>query len=212
LKRSNREKESADAYLKFLQSKGASAGMLYKRSRFLDTFMSELKDLAQTREQYADAIQKVRKKLTKQEQADMLAITREFFPFWIGDIKAVAQFEKRYGFHAHSDQWHPKKRSLKDLRNAVDSDVFTNHENNIINKYLEKLYKNYNKLAVIQERAQLAKILLVRLRDTPDKNHVFYRKAVDLTLPLFDKKSQTLYLNVAREFHDPWKSTPEVTE
>lgn len=52
--------------------------------------------------------------------------------------------------------------------------------------------------------------MLIRLRDAPEKNHAFYRTATDLTLPLFDTKElKQLYLDVAREFYDAWKNTPE---
>lgn len=55
--------------------------------------------------------------------------------------------------------------------------------------------------------------MFIRLRDAPEKNHAFYRTATDLTLPLFDTKElKQLYLDVAQEFYDAWKNTPETPE
>lgn len=58
----NREKQSADAYLKFLQSKGASNKLLYLRSRYLDAFSIELENKEQNRSNYAIALEATNKK------------------------------------------------------------------------------------------------------------------------------------------------------
>lgn len=207
MNKKNREKKSADAYLNFLQSKGAPTSLLYARSHFLDTFGISLKDKDQTRIAYANALQNTRKKLSK-EHKDLLTIAREYFPFWMEDIKAIANFEKKFGFNALDSNWEPKPKSLKSLESAIKTDVYTIHEKQALNSYLEKIGKVINDFQSTNERLDLAKILLIRLRDAPDKNHNFYRKAIDITLPLFEcKNKRKLYLEVARELYDDWKKT-----
>jgi hypothetical protein len=63
---------------------------------------------------------------------------------------------------------------------------------------------------LIDTRLKLAKILLVRLRDAPDKNNKVYRTTVDATLPLFEvKKNRRLFLVVVREFFHFWAGNPD---
>jgi hypothetical protein len=54
------------------------------------------------------------------------------------------------------------------------------------------------------------KLLLVRLKDAPDKSHRIYRIAVDATIPLFTmKETRKLFLTVVREFYYFWIGDPE---
>lgn len=89
--------------MKFLQSKGAPTRMLYLRSRFLDVFMESLKDKEQSRKIYADALRITATTLSKADQKEALTVSREYFPFWMDDIKAITTFEKKYGFNTHSN-------------------------------------------------------------------------------------------------------------
>lgn len=206
----DRERKSADAYLTFLQSKGTSTKMLYLRSHFLDLLIENLNHKSHIREAYAVALKSTIPSLPKADQDQALTISREYFPFWMRDIKAIAEFEKKYGFNVHTSDWDPQPKSLKTLEHAVQTDVYTINEEQVLSRYLEKISKAINDFSIIKERSHLAKVLLMRLRDAPEKNDDFYRTAVDLTLPLYPKKSmKQLYLDVARDFYSAWKNTPE---
>jgi len=135
----NRERRSADAYLNFLQRKGADSHALYVRSRFLDTLIPELAGKELSRSTFADAMEKIQQMI--------------------------------YKIH---------------------------------------LLKTVSDARLVDEWLHYAKILLIRLRDAPYKDHEIYRTAIDLTITLFkDKSSQKNYLNAARKFYKFWRAKPK---
>jgi hypothetical protein len=206
----NREKEAANAYLKFLQSKGAPSGILYLRSRFLDTFMVRLTGKIQTRKEFAYALEETLAMLTLHERNNALNTAREFFPFWMNDIKAIAMFEEYYGFSVKDIKWEPKHQTLKTLTDELETEKLTDAESQSLNSYRQVIIKYGADKSVIDTRSKLAKIILIRLRDAPATNHVIYRMSVDLTLPLFKTKEiKQLYLDVVREFYYFWINDPD---
>jgi len=63
---------------------------------------------------------------------------------------------------------------------------------------------------LIDTRLKLSKILLMRLKDAPNRDNKSYRTVVDATLPLFEvKKNRRLFLVVVREFFHFWAGNPE---
>ncbi len=199
------EKETSNAYLKFLQTKGAAAGTLYKRSLFLDQFTGNLAGKPVDRTIYGQALELSLKTISADDKHDCLNTAREFYPFWMGDIKTIAAFELHYGFDIHSIEWKPLPASLKLLTNNLEKIKFEAHESIALNDYSQALYTNGGEKSLVDKRIKLAKILLIRLRDAPVKNNKSYRMAVDMTLPLFNiKEIRHLFLVVVREFYYFW--------
>ncbi len=206
----SREKEAAEAYLKFLQSKGAPSGMLYIRSRFLDTFVIKLTGKDQTRNEFSFALDDAMATISPADRCNALNTAREYFPFWMNDIKAIAMFEEYYGFNVNVIKWEPKQSTLKALTDDLDTEKLTDAESQSLNRYRQVIAKRGADKAVVETRAKLAKIILIRLRDAPVTNHAIYRTSVDLTLPLFKTKEiKQLYLNVVREFYYFWTNDPD---
>jgi hypothetical protein len=205
-----REKEAANAYLKFLQGKGASSGMLYLRSRFLDSFMLRLVGKVQARKEFAYALEETLATLPHNERNNALNTAREFFPFWMNDIKAIAMFEEYYGFSVQDIKWEPKHKTLKTLTDELETEKLTEAESQSLNTYRQTIMRLGADKSVVDTRSKLAKIILIRLRDAPMTNHVIYRLSVDLTLPLFKTKEiKQLYLDVVREFYYFWINDPD---
>lgn len=206
----SREKEAAEAYLKFLQSKGAPSGMLYIRSRFLDTFIIKLSGKIQTRKEFSYALDDAMATIPLADRSNALNTAREYFPFWMNDIKAIAMFEEYYGFNVNVIKWEPKQSTLKALTDDLDTEKLTDAESQSLNRYRQVIVRRGADKAVVETRAKLAKIILIRLRDAPVTNHAIYRTSVDLTLPLFKTKEiKQLYLNVVREFYYFWTNDPD---
>ena len=86
-----REKEAISAYLKFLQAKGATSGMLYRRSFFLDKLTPILSEKKLDRSEYGQALDDVIKNIPANDWHESLNTAREFYPFWIKDIKVLAR-------------------------------------------------------------------------------------------------------------------------
>jgi len=205
----NREKEASDAYLKFLQSKGAPSGTLYHRSSFLDAFMLKLENKDQTRRAFALALEETIVNLPEANRSNALNTAREYFPFWMNDIKAIALFHEYYGFSTQEVEWTPKHTTLESLIKHLDEEVFNAEETFVLKKYLTTIASLGADKATIESRSKLAKIILLRLREAPIKNHAIYRVSVDLTLPLFKTQEiRDLYLEVVREFYHYWHNDP----
>lgn len=100
-----REKQSTKAYLRFLESKGATAHILHLRSRFLDSFTVNLIDQVQSRKAYASTLKNTMITLNHEDKQQALHASREFFPFWMNDIKGIAKFESAHGFEVEATDW-----------------------------------------------------------------------------------------------------------
>lgn len=202
-----REPQSAKAYLRFLESKGTATRTLYLRSRFLDNFTPNLINVEQTRKDYANALSMTMETLSEEDTRYAIHTSREFFPFWMNDIKSIGQFERTYGFATEEPTWAPKVSSLDSLISQIDQHHFSAKERVSLINYNEKLNASGLRDSHIKKRSKLAKIILLCLRDAPNNHHTIYRTAVDIMLPLFkSKKIKQIYLDVAREFFHIWKN------
>lgn len=205
-----REKEAINAYLKLLQTKGAASGILYKRSLFLDKLCLSLAGKTLDRTEYGQALDVVMKTIPTDDWHENLNTAREFYPFWMKDIKAIAAFNLHYGFDIETVQWKPLATSLKSLTDSLETEKFDASENWPLKAYTQALRYEGAEQSLVDTRVKLAKIILIRLRDAPVKNNKFYRTAVDLTLPLFTiKENRHLFLVVVREFYYFWTGSPD---
>ncbi len=206
----SREKEAIKAYLKLLQTKGAASGILYKRSLFLDQLSVSLADKTLGRTEYGQALDVIMKTIPADDWHENLNTAREFYPFWMNDIKAIAAFNLHYGFDIETVQWKPLAASLKSLTDSLATEKFDTSENWPLKAYAQALRYEGAEQSLVDTRVKLAKIILIRLRDAPVKNHKFYRTAVDLTLPLFTiRENRHLFLVVVREFYYFWTGSPD---
>jgi hypothetical protein len=209
----SREKQATDAYLKFLQAKGAPSGILYRRSRFLDVFMDHLQNQEQTRKAFALALEETLIHLTQEDKSSALNTAREYFLFWTDDIKAIALFNAHYGFSTKEVKWKPKHITLKALTKNLDREVFNEEESLSLENYLKSIANLGADRSIIETRRKFAKIILLRLKEAPTKNHTTYRISVDLTFPLFQTQEiRDLYLEVVREFYHYWENDPIAEE
>lgn len=205
----DREKEAANAYLAFLQNKGAPSGMLYLRSKFLDAFMLNLVGRVQSRKEFAYALEDILGNLPQTDRNHALTTAREFFPFWMSDIKAIAMFEEYYAFSANDTKWEPKYTTLKALTDDLKTVTLTEQESESLNAYIQVIMRHGADRSVVKTRSRLSKIILLRLREAPVINQATYRIAVDLTLPLFTQAEiKKVYLHVVREFYYFWINDP----
>lgn len=205
-----REKEAINAYLKLLQSKGASSSLLHKRSLFLDKLSVKLGDLVQDGNEYRLLVEEMVESMPPDDWHDCLTAAREFYPFWVKDIKTIATLNLNSGFEVKPIDWKPDLVSLKNLTDSLETEKFDTSENWPLKAYAQALRHEGADQALVETRVKLAKIILMRLRGAPDKNNTAYRTTVDLTLPLFTiKQNRRLFLVVVREFFHFWTGNPE---
>jgi hypothetical protein len=205
----SREKEAVSAYLKLLQAKGATTHVLYQHSLFLDTLTAALMNQPLNAAIYSKILDDVLKTIPADDLHVNLSTAREFYPFWMKDIKAIAAFNLNYGFDVQAIQWQPLSTSLKVLIETLDKEKFEVAETWPLKTYAQAMLNLGADQALVDTRIKLAKIMLLRLRDAPVNNHKSYRTAADLTLPLFKiNEAKQLFLLVVREFYNFWTGNP----
>jgi hypothetical protein len=205
-----REKVAISAYFKLLEKKGAKSGVLYKRSLFLDKFIPLLDDQPLERSSYSKAIEKVIKTMPADIWHDSLNTAREFYPFWMQDIKAIAAFSRQGGFDIQPLKWQPKPTSLKILTDQLKTAKFDVTETRHLISYTQALKDKGANQQLLDNRLNLAKILLLQLKGAPAGDARVYRVAVDVTLPLFKiDENKQLFLLVIREFYQYWIDNPD---
>lgn len=205
----NREQEALSAYLKLLENKGADAALLKRREAFLTKLMAEIAGKESSGSVYRAAVEKLLDETDKKDWPYSLAVARQYYPFWTQDIKAIAALNAE-GFNVDPVSWLPQECNLKTLWEMLDQEKFSVAETWPLKAYTLALRQEGAEQSLVDTRVKLVKLLLVRLKDAPDKNHQIFRIAVDSTVPLFTmKETRKLFLTVVREFYYFWIGDPE---
>ncbi len=203
-----REQIAINAYLKLLQSKGMPAGELYKRSAFLDKFAPNLNQKPLTPADFSKALEDTIVDIATKDITLTLEIAREFFPFWMQDMKTIAAFNATYGFDLASIQWKPIPSTLTELTDSIEESAFSKDETKSLNSYIRTMRENGADETIVDTRSKLAKLILVKLREAPVKNNKTYRMAIDIIMPLFTvNEIKQLFLTVVSEFYIHWNES-----
>ena len=207
-----RENEAINAYLKLLQSKGANEDVLNKRVLFLKQLSHDLAKRPLDGTEYREAVEALMEIVPTDDWHVNLTTAREFYPFWVQDIKAITILNVNPGFDVEPLAWKPLPASLKSLTDSLATEKFDASENWPLKAYSQALRQEGSEQELVDTRVKLAKIILIRLKNAPLKNHKAYRTAVDLTLPLFNmKQNRRLFLVVVREFYHFWSGNPDAS-
>lgn len=205
-----REQQALEVYFKLLTAKGFGPETFVQRISFLNKLLPLLADKNPNGGEYRLAIELMMDSIAESDWPESLIIAREYYPFWIDDLKAVAQFCKSATKDQLPIEWKPVEVSLSSLWHNVDQEKFSTTDSWALKAYTKALRNENAEQTLIDTRLKLAKVLLVRLRDAPDKSNKIYRTTVDATLPLFEvKKNRRLFLVVVREFFHFWSGNPD---
>ncbi|HAF00930.1 MAG TPA: hypothetical protein DCO68_01650 [Methylophilaceae bacterium] len=208
-----RESDAVAAYLKLLRSKGGDDASVRQRDVFFEQFIPFLVGKSCDGYEYRMAVETLMENQAASFWPPNLVIAREFFPFWIGDFKAISHLTSEIGFDFHPVDWMPLEVSLSEMWTNIDQEKFSTAESWAIKAYEKALDREHAPLEVIDVRLKFAKILVVRLRDAPVTQKNAFRIAVDATVPLFElKKTRQLFLVVVREFYNFWSGNPDAQE
>ena len=205
-----REQQALEVYIKLLTGKGFGPETFVPRVNFLNKLMQLLTDKELNGREYRMAIEVLMDDVANDDWPESLVIARVYYPFWINDLKAVSLFSNNATHDPLPIDWKPIDVSLSSLWHTVDTEKFGTTDSWALKGYTKAMRFENADQTLIDTRLKLAKILLVRLRDAPDKNNKVYRTTVDATLPLFEvKKNRRLFLVVVREFFHFWAGNPE---
>jgi hypothetical protein len=205
-----REQQALEVYFKLLTAKGFGTDTFAERTSFLNKLLPLLADKELNGGEYRLAIEVMMDSVAASEWPEALLVSREFYPFWVNDLKAVAQFNKNVTTDQLPIDWKPPEVTLSSLWHSVDEEKFTTTDSWALKAYTKALRDENAEQTLIDTRLKLAKVLLVRLKSAPDKSNKVYRTTVDATLPLFEvKKNRRLFLVVVREFFHFWSGNPD---
>ena len=205
-----REQQAMEVYIKLLTGKGFGPETFVPRVSFLNKLMPLLADKELNGREYRTAIETIMDTIANDDWPESLVVAREYYAFWINDLKAVSLFSKNATEDPLPIDWKPIEVTLSSLWYTVDAEKFGTTDSWALKGYTKALRDENADQTLVDTRLKLAKVLLVRLRDAPDKNNKIYRIAVDATLPLFEvKKNRRLFLVVVREFFHFWAGNPE---
>jgi hypothetical protein len=207
---STREEVAINAYLSLLKTKGVDETVLMIRTTILKELSVLLAGKTLDGAGYRSVIEQYIEKIPPEDWPMHLATAREYYHFWVEDIKAITQLNRTEAFALREDGWKPEPTTLKSLTDRLKTEKFETVETWPLKAYQLALKNAGAEQALVNTRVNLAKISLMRLRQAPEKNHQSYRIVVDSTMPLFRiKNSRRLFLEVVREFYHFWSGNPE---
>ena len=209
----NREHIALSAYLNLLERKGFNKMELRQREVIILKLIPWIENIHCDGNAFRDAVDQLFKTVEKSLWVSYLPVIREFFSFWIDDIKAIVAMNQDNAFGANLVKWKPVETELKDLWSSLDKHTLTKAEMQPLAEYEKVLRSNGVEEFVVNACKKLAKLLLILLRSAPHKQPVAYRHALDANLTLFSSnEAYKVTLKVGREFYYFWKGDVHATD
>ncbi|QDQ28588.1 hypothetical protein FNU76_20775 [Chitinimonas arctica] len=196
------------AYLNLLKNKGAATGIITRRKHFLRHLLSALETQADSHitdddAGYRRAVDGIVHKFPDDQQIEIITTSREFYPFWIGDLKTIARLNAADALsleHSPVDL----RGSLVDMFERLDADPWSRSEQHCLQAYIARMAELGTQDAVMDIRERLLLLLLYVIRHA-EATPTAYRAGVDAMLTLFSKEdTRRLFIEMAREFFYFW--------
>lgn len=201
-----REEEAQKAYVKLLTGQGVSQRVLVQREFILIRVSAFLKDIPCDGSHYRHAVDRFIASIDPAEIPSILPVIREFFSFWVGDIKAIAAMSQAKVFNGSTPVVMVAQDELFKHWYDLDKTPMTSYETQVMDTFEQVTQVRGFEPAVFKERIRMARYLLMSLRHVSFKQSHSYRQMVDRNLPLFNALgSQHTFLSVAREFYYFWR-------
>lgn len=206
-----REQKALDAYLRLIRGKGASVDNLARRKTLLERALPQLSGQSADGLAYREVIDEALLHTPREDWPFFLAVTREYYYFWVDDFKAIAALNSSDGFVMEAAAAYVRnEESFKQIWKRLDEEKFVVAEMWPLKAYKAALREAGAEKSVMETREKLVKLLLIDLREVEDKNGKTYRAAVDALQPLFVmKETRHLFLAVVREFYYFWIGDPD---
>ncbi|MCB5191798.1 hypothetical protein LG198_13745 [Methylobacillus arboreus] len=205
-----REREALNAYLKLLKNKGVNDEGLKQREHWLLELVPAITGQPADGLIYREAVEQLLTEVEREQWPFFLSVVREYYHFWNYDIKAIAALNAGHEFELNPAKWQPVEQDLKTLWQRLDNEKFGVADTWPLKAYSHALRQEGAEQALVDTRVRLVKLLLLKLRDVPERDHKVYRQAVDATVGIFSMKpTQRLFLSVAREFYYFWIGDPD---
>lgn len=202
----NREHIALRAYLNLLERKGFSGKVLRQREIIILKLVPYIEHINSDGLAFRNAVDALFQKMHKSQWAMSLPVVREYFSFWINDIKTIAAMNQDNAFDPAAAEWKPQDADIKQMWNSLDEVTLTLSEIKPLETYESALRKHGADDFFVATCKKIVKLLLLMLRSAPHKQPVAYRKAVDANMGLFtSEEAYNIFLKVGREFYYFWK-------
>ncbi len=202
----NREHIALNAYLNLLERKGFSKNALRQREVTILKLIPFIERINSDGLAFRTAVDEFFKKLDKSQWTACLPVVREYFSFWIDDIKAIVAMNQDHAFEPTALEWKPQEADIKAMWNSLDQVTLTSSEIEPLETYESALREHGADDFFVATCKKIVKLLLLMLRSAPHKQPVAYRKAVDANVGLFkSEEAYNMFLKVGREFYYFWK-------
>ena len=206
----NRERVALEAYLRLLNNQGADDANQARRSALLVNLFPLLAGRPAESGVFREAVDESLSAIERNDWPFYLALSREYFHFWMGDVKAIAAMHAGGGFAVEPPVAAHLEERLKEVWERLDREKFSVVESWPLKAYMAALRDEGADKDVVETRQKLVRLLLVQLRQAEDKNGKVYRVIVESMLPWFAmKETRYLFLAVVREFFYFWVGDPE---
>ncbi|WP_269532320.1 hypothetical protein [Chitinimonas sp. BJYL2] len=197
-----------NAYLSLLKNKGAATSIMARRKHFLRHLVTRLEALADrflTDDDagYRRAVDQTIANFPSDQQVEIISTAREFYPFWIGDLKMIAKLNAADALSLDNTQL-DLRGSLVDMFARMDADHWEKSAPPCLGTYVEHLKQLGMDNAGLDIRERLLSLLLYIIRHA-EQTPLAYRAGVDAMLTLFTKdETRNLFTDMAREFFYYW--------
>lgn len=208
-----REQNALDAYMNFLQSKGATATNLQKRDQFLQKLIPKLEGIECNGDAYRLAVESFEREVDRKDWLFFLSVVREYYSFWVEDIKTIVGMKSDPNFDLEPVVMELLQGPLKVMWQKLDQEKFSTVESWTIKAYSHGLKQHGADQALIDTRVKLVKLVIMQIRTAPEPTNKQYRLSVDSIMYFFQsKQTRELFLSVVREFYHFWIGDPEAAD
>lgn len=198
--------DALDAYLSLLQNKGAEVAVIDFRRRVLARLNQILRSQRGGAAMYRPAVDALLSLCAPVDRAGAMLAAREYYYFWLDDVKRLAALHARDGFSTHHVRV-PVLADLQQLQQRMQDEGFADYPPSL-DIYLGQLYEQGGDEALLAERGALIRPLLYLLHGHPHHPDSF-RTAIDaMLLHLADSQARDSFVAIAREFFYYWLSFP----
>jgi len=202
--------QALDAYLRLILRQGAVEQVLDERRQLLDRLLPMLDGVSRDAQSFRRVVERFVGDCEVVDRVTALTCAREFYYFWLGDVKKLVEITARSGFTTRNVRLEmaDSLASLLERMRRQGFDAFPPS----LEIYLGKLFEDGMPEADIQEREYLLKGMLFLLSGQPYRPDSF-RMVVDaMLLHLNDAQNQKAFVQLAREYFYYWLSFPPAHE
>lgn len=206
---SQQAETALNAYLNLIKNKGAATSVLNVRKHVLRHLISALEAqagrfISDDDAGYRRAVDSVILAFPNEQQIEIINVSREFYPFWIGDLRTISRLNAANAWTVEALTV-DVSGNLMQMFERMDNDAWSQQTPSCLARYLDALLTRGADAAVVDVRERLLMLLLYVIRNA-EPVPTAYRAGVDAMLTLFTKDdTRRVFIDVAREFFHVWQ-------